>query len=46
MFDGNVMHMSLIFTERNYGAIDADDIHVMVTILSTFLHLHMPFSKA
>ena len=45
ILDGNFIKMSLIVTEINHGAIDADDSEFTVTILSYFLHLRIPFKK-
>ena len=39
------MNMSLIIIEEKYGAIDTDNIHVMVTTLSSFIHLYIPFNQ-
>ena len=39
------MTMSLIIIKENYGASDADDLHVIVTISSDFIHLHTRFKN-
>ena len=42
ILDGNVMNMSLIIMEGNYGAIDADDSSCHGYYIIKFLHLRIP----
>ena len=37
------MNMSFIITEENYGTIDAENSTGMVTILSYFINIFIPF---
>ena len=45
IIDGNVMNISLIIMEGNYGAIDADDSTRDGYYIIRFFYLHIPFNQ-